>query len=342
MRLGVNLTYRDAVAVAGEAERLGYDIALAPEGYRSDAATVLGAVATCTRRLALGPGVFQIPARTPAMTALTTATLDTLSEGRVRLGLGVSNPDISEGWHGVDFARPLARTREYVDIVRRALDGEAVVHDGKNYILPSREGSGAALKLHALPVQDRVPIYLAAVGKHNLRLAGEIADGWLATFCTPDLITEGRKEVEYGRKRAFLSPERFDVIAGVPTVVGDVEAASNVVRGFVAHFIGMGEASRNSYFAVAERLGHGRAATEIHERCAAGDLAGARAAVPVEFMDEISLLGPADRIADRMKDFAGAGADVLAVSPLARTTEGRLDTLRTVVEAAERAGVLSS
>src|SRR5215213_10077904 len=172
--------------LAREADRLGYSVAWAAEAYGSDAATVLTWVAAQTQRIDVGSAVFQIPARTPAMTAMTAATLDTLSGGRFRLGLGVSGPQVSEGWHGVRFDHPLARTREYVEIVRRTLRRETVSYQGQHFTLPLPDGPGRALKLTVHPVRAEIPLYLAAVGPKNLALTGEIADGWLAIFFSPE------------------------------------------------------------------------------------------------------------------------------------------------------------
>src|SRR3954451_3805315 len=179
MRLGVNMGYWGAgndaenLDVAKEADRLGYAVCWAAEAYGSDAATVLTWIAAHTERMDVGSAGFQVPARTPAMTAMTAATLDTLSGGRFRLGLGVSGPQVSEGWHGVPFAAPLGRTREYVDIVRMALRRETVAYSGKHFTLPLPDGPGKALKLTIHPPRTDLPIYLAAVGPKNLELAGE-------------------------------------------------------------------------------------------------------------------------------------------------------------------------
>ncbi|HET9517242.1 MAG TPA: LLM class flavin-dependent oxidoreductase, partial [Actinoplanes sp.] len=194
MRLGLSLGYQtswstpaDHLALAQEAERLGYSVVWAAEAYGSDAPSMLAWIAGQTSRIDIGSAVMQIPARTPAATAMTAATIDTLSGGRFRLGLGVSGPQVSEGWHGVRFAKPLARTREYVDIVKLALARKPVAYDGAHFTLPLPDGPGKALRLGFHPHRDRIPIYLAAVGPRNLQLAGEIADGWLAVFYSPEL-----------------------------------------------------------------------------------------------------------------------------------------------------------
>src|SRR4249920_2213700 len=207
MQLGLNLGYWGAgndaenLNLAQEAERLGYAAVWAAEAYGSDAATVLAWVAAQTERIDVGSAVFQIPARTPALTAMTAATLDTLSGGRFRLGLGVSGPQVSEGWHGVRFTKPLARTREYVEIVRKALAREVVRADGEFFTLPLPDGPGRALRLTVHPVREHIPVYLAAVGPKNLELAGEIADGWLAIFLSPQHAGEWLGHVATGRAK---------------------------------------------------------------------------------------------------------------------------------------------
>jgi F420-dependent oxidoreductase-like protein len=192
MKLGINLGYfglgsdSDNIEVAQEADRLGYATCWAAEVYGSDAATVLAYVAAKTERIDVGSAIFQIPARTPTMTAMTAATLDTLSGGRFRLGLGVSGPQVSEGWYGVRFDKPLARTREYVEIVRAALSREKLDHQGEHWTLPLPDGPGKPLKLTIRPVRDRIPIYIAAIGPKNLEQTGGIADGWLPVFFAPE------------------------------------------------------------------------------------------------------------------------------------------------------------
>src|SRR5688572_25554474 len=192
MRLGLNIGYQtpwstpaDHLAMAKEADRLGYSSLWVAEAYGSDSPSILAWIAGQTERIDIGSAVMQIPARTPATTAMTAATIDTITGGRFRLGLGVSGPQVSEGWHGVRFAKPLARTREYVEIVRAALARQTVTYDGEFYTLPLPDGPGKALKMNFHPVRADLPIYLAAVGPRNLELAGEIADGVLLVFLSP-------------------------------------------------------------------------------------------------------------------------------------------------------------
>src|SRR6266496_3286173 len=208
VELGLNLGYwgmgnnADNLALAREADKLGLSVVWAAEAYGSDAPTVLAWVAAQTHHIDIGSAVMQIPARTPAAAAMTAATLDTLSGGRFRLGLGVSGPQVSEGWHGVRFAKPLARTREYVDIVRMALSRQRVRYAGATYTLPLPDGPGKALQLTVHPVREQIPIYLAAIGPNNLELAGEIADGWLAVFFAPQFAHQQLGHLAAGRAKA--------------------------------------------------------------------------------------------------------------------------------------------
>src|SRR3954451_5177507 len=185
---GMGLTREDQLEIVREAERLGYDLVWTAEAYGSDAATILGWIAGQTSRIRIGSSIFQMPARSPAMTAMTAATLDQLSDGRMLLGIGSSGPQVSEGWHGVRFANQLARTREYIEVVRKALARERLEFGGDHYELPLPDGPGKALKLTIAPVQDQIPIYLAAIGPKNTALAGEIADGWIPTLLSPENV----------------------------------------------------------------------------------------------------------------------------------------------------------
>src|ERR671936_433005 len=238
MRLGLNvgywglgLTNEDQLALVREAEAAGYDSVWAAEAYGSDAATVLAWLAAQTSRIKLGSAIFQIPARSPAMTAMTAATLDQLSNGRFRLGLGPSGPQVSEGWHGVRFGRQLQRTREYVEVVRKALARERVEYHGETIELPLPDGPGKALKLTIGTVQERIPIYLAAIGPKNTALAGEIADGWIPTLFSPEHVAEFRPLLEEGAARAGRSLDGFDIAPTVNVMVTyDVEAARNAMR----------------------------------------------------------------------------------------------------------------
>ncbi|MGH3658206.1 MAG: LLM class F420-dependent oxidoreductase [Micromonosporaceae bacterium] len=349
MRLGLHLGYwtsaRDLpghLALVREAETLGYDSVWAAEAYGSDTATTLAWLAGQTERIGLGAGVFQIPGRSPASTAMTAASLDAISGGRFRLGLGVSGPQVSEGWHGVRFGRPLARTREYIEVVRTALARRTVTHDGEFYPLPLPDGPGKPLKLAVRPVRDRIPIYLAAVGPRNLELAGEIADGWLAVFLAPEHAAEHLGHIRSGAARVGRDLDGFDVVPTVPLVVGDdVSACADLVRGYAALYVGgMGSREQNFYNQLAVRMGYAEAAAEVQEHFLAGRYQAAYAAVPEEFIDATSLLGPPERIAERIRRYADAGVTTLSVTVHGEHLDARLDSLRTLVRSAENAGVL--
>jgi F420-dependent oxidoreductase-like protein len=347
MRLGLNLGYwgagndADNLTLAREADKCGYAVVWAAEAYGSDAATVLAWVAAQTDRIDVGSAIFQIPGRTPANTAMTAATLDTLSGGRFRLGLGVSGPQVSEGWHGVRFDKPLARTREYVAIVRKALARERLTFDGEFFTLPLPDGPGKALTLTVHPVRDRIPIYLAAVGPRNLELAGEIADGWLAIFFDPDGSEESLAHIRVGRERAGLPMEGFDIVPTVPVVMGeDVEQCAAPVRAYSALYIGgMGSREKNFYNALAVRMGYGDAAERIQDLYLAKDYAGAAAAVPLEFIERTSLIGPPEKIVERLQAYAAAGVTTLSIASYSGTIEQRIDTVQRIPQLLEQAGL---
>lgn len=349
MKLGLNLGYwgagndADNLVLAKEADRLGYSVVWAAEAYGSDAATVLAWVAAQTERIDVGSAVFQIPGRTPANTAMTAATLDALSGGRFRLGLGVSGPQVSEGWHGVRFDRPLARTREYVAIVRKALARERLSFEGEFFTLPLPDGPGKALTLTVHPVRERIPIYLAAIGPKNLELAGEIADGWLAIFFSPEHADDIMAPLRAGREKAGLTMEGFDVVPTVPVVFGDdLSACADPVRFYSALYVGgMGSRDRNFYNQLACRMGYEAEAAEIQEKYLARDYDGAMAAVPFDFIDTTSLIGPPDRVRERLQAYAAAGVTTLTISPYAATLEERLSALRTMADLLGEAGVAS-
>ena len=350
MRLGLNIGFvlggddhLDHLKLVKEAEALGFSVTWAAEAYGSDAATLLSWIAGQTTTIDVGAAVFQIPARTPAMTAMTAATLDRLSGGRFRLGLGVSGPQVSEGWHGVPFAQPLLRTREYVAIVNSALRRETVAFEGKHFTLPLPDGPGKALKLSIRPIRDHVPVYLAAVGPKNLELAGEIADGWLGILNDPSYLGEQLNHIKAGReiRQAGLGLADFDVVASVPVVVGDdLAACADPIRGYTALYIGgMGSREKNFYNALAVRMGYADEAKEVQDLFLAKKHREAMAAVPQKFIDSVSLLGQKERIADKLTAYAEAGATSVALTPFEPTVEQRIATIRTVAEALDLAGI---
>ncbi len=352
MEIGVNMGYfglgldDDQLVLAQEADRLGYSVAWVAEAYGSDAPTVLSWIGAQTERIGLGAAVMQIPARTPAMTAMTAATLDTLSGGRFRLGLGVSGPQVSEGWHGVRFAAPLGRTREYVDIVRQVLRRERLSYAGKHFTLPLPDGPGKSLKLTVRPVREHIPVYLAAVGPKNLELAGEIADGWLGIFFSPEHSTDDLAHIVAGRRRAGRGTDAdplagFDVSTAVPVAItDDVQEAATAVAPYVALYVGgMGSREQNFYNDLAVRLGFAQAAAEVQDLYLAGRPRDAAAALPFELIDAITLLGPRDRVKDRLSRYPAAGVTTLNVSPFASDREGRLAIIRTMAELMDELGL---
>jgi len=348
VRLGLSLGYQtawstpaDHLAFAQEADRLGYSVVWAAEAYGSDSPSMLAWMAGQTERIDLGSAVMQIPARTPAMTAMTAATIDALSGGRFRLGLGVSGPQVSEGWHGVRFGKPLARTREFVDIVKLAVARKSVAYDGEFYTLPLPDGPGKALKLGFHPPREHIPIYLAAVGPKNLELAGEVADGWLAVFYAPEFAEEQLASVRAGRAKVGKELAGFDVVPSVPVVVGDdIATCAELVRWYAALYVGgMGSRQQNFYNQLATRMGYGDAAREVQDLYLAKRQRDAAAAVPMEFIDRTSLLGPKERIAERMREYAAAGVTTLSVSLFAADRDSGVQTLRTVAEALDLSGV---
>jgi F420-dependent oxidoreductase-like protein len=325
------------LAAVQEAERLGYDSVWTAEAYGSDAATVLGWFAGQTSRIRLGAGILQMPARSPAMTAMTAATLDQLSGGRMLLGIGSSGPQVAEGWHGQRFGRQLQRTREYVEVVRMALERRTVEFHGETLELPLPDGPGKALKLTIAPVQDRIPIYLAAIGPRNTALAGEIADGWLPILLSPEHLPDLRALLAEGAARAGRTLDGFDIVASVSVMIGDDAAgARDAMRPFIALYVGgMGSRSKNFYNQLVARYGFEDAAREIQEHYLDGRRGDAMAAVPDELVDLVTLAGPPDAVLDRMRAYRDAGVGTLCVAPVPGAPEQVVEQLRLVASLAE-------
>jgi F420-dependent oxidoreductase-like protein len=331
---GLGLTRSDQQEIAQEADRLGYDSIWTAEAYGSDAATILGWLAGITENIKLGSGVFQMPGRTPAMTAMTAATIDNLSDGRMLLGIGSSGPQVSEGWHGVRFAKQLQRTRDYVEAMRIALRRERLEFHGETLELPLPDGPGKALKLTIAPVQDEIPIYLAAIGPNNTRLAGEIADGWMPTLFSPEHVSEFRPLLEEGAARSGRSLEDFRIVPTVNAFVGeDVAAARDLMRPFLALYVGgMGSREKNFYNALVRRYGFEEEAQDVQDLYLAGRKDEAMARLSDELIDLVSLAGPKEKVRDQLQVFREAGVDTLAVTPLAFDKHGRLEQLRLLAE----------
>jgi len=343
MKLGVHIGYwglglssQDQLQIVQEAERLGYDSVWTAEAYGSDAATVLGWLAGQTSRIRLASGIFQMPARSAAMTAMTAATIDQLSGGRMMLGIGSSGPQVAEGWHGQRFARQLQRTRDYVTVVRQVLARERLEFHGPTLELPLPDGPGKALKLTISPVQERIPIYLAAIGPKNTALAGEIADGWLPTLFSPEHVSEVRPLLEEGAARAGRTLEGFDIAPTVNVCISDdLKAARDIMRPFIALYVGgMGSREQNFYNNLVQRYGFEREAAEIQEFYLEGKHEQAMAAIPEALIDMVSLCGPRDVVRERLAVYRDAGVGTLGVTPVAFTRDERLDQLRMIAELA--------
>ena len=304
LRLGLMLGYwgaqpDDATESVLAAEDCGFDSVWTAEAYGSDAVTPLAWYAARTTRIKLGTGLIQLSARSPASTAMTAATLDALSGGRLMLGLGVSGPQVVEGWYGAPFPQPLARTREYVDIVRRAWRREVVTNDGPHYPLPFPGGSGLGkpIKLTLHPLRERIPILLGAEGPKNVALAAEIADGWLPIFYHPE-----RGGDVYAEALA-AAPDGFDVACPVTVVIDDdVATALTVIKWTMAFYLGgMGAKDVNFHLNVVGRMGFAEEAAEVQRLFLAGDREAAMRAVPDDLADGIALVGPLDRIRERLE-----------------------------------------
>jgi F420-dependent oxidoreductase-like protein len=342
MRLGLNIGYwglgmtaADQLELVREAEAAGYDSVWAAEAYGSDAATVLAWLAAQTSRIKIGSAIFQMPARSPAMTAMTAATLDQLSGGRMLLGIGSSGPQVAEGWHGQRFGKQLARTREYVEILRKALARERLVYEGEAYTLPLPDGPGKALKLTIAPVQERIPIYIASIGPKNTQLTGEIADGWLPIFFSPEHVGDSRELLEEGAARTGRTlGEDFDIAPGVNVCIDeDVDRARDQMRHFIALYVGgMGSRDRNFYNHLVQRYGFEDAAREIQDLYLEGKKQEAAAAVPAELIDTITLVGPREKVRDRLEVYRSAGVGSLIVVPVSGDTAERRRMIRDLAE----------
>jgi F420-dependent oxidoreductase-like protein len=299
-----------------EAERLGFDSVWSAEAYGSDAVSTIAWVAARTERIDVGTAIMQIPARTPAATAMTAITLDHLTGGRFRLGLGMSGPQVVEGWHGVVYGRPLARTREYVRVVRDILRRDKPVeHAGQYYTIPAEGGTGLGKPLKTIvhPLRSDLPIYLAAIGPRNVALAAEIADGWLPTIFAPSHLEAFEPGLKEGLARAGRHLEDLDIAPMCPVVVGaDVQACRDMLKPYLALYVGgMGARGRNFYADLVGRYGYEADAARIQELYLEGRKGEAAGAVPDALVDETSLVGPPERIREGLEAWKGAGIGTL-------------------------------
>lgn len=338
MKLGLHLGYWGAGLPAGapeaaaEAERLGFDSIWSAEAYGSDALTPLAWWGARTARVKLGTNVMQISARAPAAAAMAAMTLDHLSGGRFVLGLGASGPQVVEGWYGQPYPKPLARTREYVEIVRKILAREApVAFEGEHYHLPYRGGTGMGktLKSTLHPLRPDIPIFLGAEGPKNVALAAEICDGWLPFMFSPksDAMYRAALAEGFARPGARRDAGTFEVAATVPVIVGaDVEAVADFLRPMLALYIGgMGSRGANFHREVFVRMGWEAECARITDLYLGGDKGGAIAAVPTGMVEDVALVGPPEKVRDELEAWRATVVKTMLVS-------GSPEMLRSIAE----------
>jgi F420-dependent oxidoreductase-like protein len=332
MKLGFYMGYAqpgtsplETIELAREAERLGYHSAWAAEAWGSDAVTPLAWLGALTERIRLGTAIMQLPGRSPANAAMTAATLDLLSGGRALLGLGTSGPQVVEGWHGEAWGKPLGKLREYVEIVRAVLHRDVVEHHGEHYDIPytgpGATGLGKPLKLMLRPVRKEIPIYLATLGPKAVELTFELADGWLPVWLSP---TKAREVFPFDRAKPG-----FDVAAGVMVVVtDDVQSGLDALKPYYGFYVGgMGAKATNFYNDLFKRFGFEAEASQIQDAFLAGNQRDAYALVPDAFVDDVALVGPPERIRDKLGAWRESGVTTLLVQsrdPVALRTMAEL------------------
>ena len=338
MRLGLMLGYAAGqmqlpIELVQEADRLGVHSVWTAEAYGSDAVSPLAWLGALTTRIHLGTAIMQMPGRTPANAAMTAMTLNQLSGGRFLMGLGLSGPQVVEGWHGVSYAQPLARTREYVSIVRAIFGRQApLTFEGRHYQIPYRgddaTGLGKPLK-STLKADPTIPIYLAAIGPKNVELAAEVADGWLPIFFAPERYDAVfRPHVDAGLAKASKTIDTFDIAPTVSVVINDnLDIAYNMLRPMLALYVGgMGARGKNFYYDLAVRYGFEAAATEIQDLYLAGDKGAAMSRVPAKLIDAVALVGPRERVRERLALWRNSPVTTLNM------TVFDVETLRAMVE----------
>lgn len=343
MRIGLGINYsggfKEVAAEVADLERAGLDIVFVPEAYSFDAVSALGYLAARTERVQLASGILQLYTRTPSLTAMTAAGLDFVSDGRFLLGLGASGPQVIEGFHGVPYDAPIGRTRELVEICRKVWRRERLEYQGKYYQipLPAERGTGLGkpLKLINHPVRDRIPVLLAALGPKNVELAAEIAEGWQPIFFLPEKATEVWGEsLVAGRAKRDPALGELEVFAGPALAIGEnVTPLLEFVKPHLALYIGgMGAKGKNFYHTLATKYGYGAEADRIQELYLAGKKEEATKVVPDALVRDISLVGPAGFVKERIAAFREAGATVLNVVPMAGTAAERVKLIEQLRE----------
>lgn len=340
MRLGLTIGYSGSamkldMPMIEEADRLGFYSVWSAEAYGSDAVTPLAWIAARTQQIHVASGIMQMPARTPAMTAMTATTLDQLSGGRFLLGLGVSGPQVVEGWHGEPYGKPLVKTREYIEIVRKIWAREQpVAHEGEHYQIPYRGpgATGLGKPLKSILHGRQIPIYIAAIGPKSVEQAAEIADGWLPIWYSPHRthVFKGALEAGFARAGGGKSLATFDIAASVNVVIGnDVQKCLGHIKPGLALYIGgMGARGKNFYNDLACRYGFEADAKKIQDLYLGGKKDEAAAAVPDQLADEVSLVGPPERIRDRLQAWRDSGVTTVVCGTR------QIEALRVLAEAA--------
>jgi F420-dependent oxidoreductase-like protein len=324
-------SFEDQVALAKTADEAGLEGVWVSEAWGQDVVSVMAVLADRTERIGIGSALMQIPARQPTAAAMAAATIDVISGGRMRLGLGVSGPQVSEGWYGVPFQRQLGRIREYVEIVRQAWAREPVVHDGRNFQIPTAAGMGLGkpLRLMAKPPQEKLPIYVGAIGPKSVELVGEIADGWIPAFFDPGDGAGLLAALERGLEKAGRDRSEIDIAPTVPVAVeDDVEEARNALRPIIAFYLGgMGAKDKNFYVDLLAANGLADEAHEVQDRFLSGDRIGAAMALTPEVIDMCGVACTPDELGERIGRFADAGADSVIAIPFGSDREATINRL---------------
>jgi F420-dependent oxidoreductase-like protein len=331
-------SFEEQVALAQAADRAGLEGVWVSEAWGQDVVSILAILADRTERIGIGSALMQIPARQPTAAAMAAATIDVISGGRMRLGLGVSGPQVSEGWYGVPFERQLGRIREYVEIVRMAWARQPVIHEGRNFQIPTEEGMGLGkpLKLMAKPVQERLPIYVGAIGPKSVELVGEIADGWIPAFYDPDDGAGLLGALERGLAKAGRDRSEIDVAPTVPVAVeDDVEEARNALRPIISFYLGgMGARDKNFYVDLLAANGLADEAHEVQDKFLSGDRIGAAMALTPEVIDMCGVACTPGELGERLGRFEAAGANSVIAIPFGSDKQRVVEQLAAVQDAA--------
>ncbi|MCX6388416.1 MAG: LLM class flavin-dependent oxidoreductase [Solirubrobacterales bacterium] len=343
MQIGLFLAYwpwftpEEQIEYAVLADRLGLDSVWISEAWGQDAVSVLGNLTAQTERIRLGSGLMQIPARQPTATAMAAVTLDVLSKGRFNLGLGLSGPQVSEGWYGVAFDKPVKRTREYIEIIRLALSGEKVIYDGEFWTLPLPEdeglGLGRPLRLLARPAQENIPIFLGAIGPKAVEQVGAIADGWLPFMYSPKNPDVLRDPLLRGLEKSSRSIDDLKISAVIPTAVAaTVEEARDATRPWLSFYLGaMGAKAKNLYVELADLYGYGDSARACQQAFLSGDRLGAGALLSDELVDVGTIATTPDELADRVNEYESIGVNEIIAIPCG-DAEGKDNTIRALAD----------